>query len=71
MGGLWSPADLERIREEIRQASPPLRAEVARRVCWLHALTLGPDTLFDLLRHGAVGALGFGAAAWKVAMRDE
>ena len=32
-GRVWSPADLERIRDEIRQASPPLRAEVARRVC--------------------------------------
>lgn len=32
-GRVWSSADLERIREEIGQASPPLRAEVARRVC--------------------------------------
>jgi hypothetical protein len=32
-GREWSVADLERVREEIRRASPPLRAEISRRVC--------------------------------------
>ena len=32
-GRVWSAADLERIREEIQRASPPLRSEIARRVC--------------------------------------
>jgi hypothetical protein len=32
-GREWSVADLEQVREEIRRASPALRAEIARRVC--------------------------------------
>jgi hypothetical protein len=41
-GREWSVADLETVREEIRRASPPLRSEIARRVCarleWTDAL---------------------------------
>jgi hypothetical protein len=41
-GREWSIADLEQVREEIRRASPPLRTEIARRVCarleWTDAL---------------------------------
>ncbi len=41
-GRVWGAADLERVREEIEQASPPLRSEIARRVCarleWTDAL---------------------------------
>jgi len=41
-GREWSIADLEQVREEIRRASPPLRSEIARRVCarleWTDAL---------------------------------
>jgi hypothetical protein len=41
-GRKWSVEDLEQVREEIRRASPPLRSEIARRVCarleWTDAL---------------------------------
>jgi hypothetical protein len=32
-GREWSVADLEQVREEIQRVSPPLRAEISRRVC--------------------------------------
>jgi hypothetical protein len=114
-----SAADLETIRRQVREAVPPLRAEVARRVCralsWSDAvgrpklmscrvalLRLHRAGLIELpapcrgngngrgllrqrvdrplpgaqLRYligwerGVLGAIGFGAAAWKVAVRD-
>ena len=41
-GREWSVADLEQVREEVQRASPPLRAEISRRVCarleWTDAL---------------------------------
>lgn len=41
-GREWDLTDLEQVREEIDQASPPVRAEIARRVCarlaWTDAL---------------------------------
>ena len=41
-GRQWSVEDMEQVREEIRRASPPLRSEIARRVCarleWTDAL---------------------------------
>jgi hypothetical protein len=39
---VWSSTELQRVREQIERASPPLRAEIARRVCqdlhWSDAL---------------------------------
>ena len=41
-GRVWSSVELQRVREQIERASPPLRAEIARRVCqdlhWSDAL---------------------------------